>query len=207
MAPVIRISDVIYKRLEAYARGFDAPNNVIERLIDFYETHQKDSKKSISTSTLTKSSIEAATSFNRNIRKPRDPKKEKELKKAVGKRLNWGDFKLISNSILDFHNSPTKVLCKYSSYSAEQNRWFWGVSQKYWSEWNDDFYLALLMENENQDGYSFLLLEPKEASYLFTRCSESNGEKKINLRFYKSDGRLLLQEWQEHDVMKKIKEV
>lgn len=207
MAPVIRISDVIYNRLEAYAIGFDAPTNVIERLMDFYETHQKDSKKSNSTSTVTTSSVEAAPRINRNIKKPRDPKKEKELKNAVGRRLNWGDFKFISNSILDFHNSPTKVLCKYSSYSAEQSRWFWGVSRKYWSEWDDDFYLALLMENKNQDGYSFLLLEPKDASYLFTRCSESNGDKKINLRFYKSDGQLHLQEWQEHDVKKNIKEI
>ena len=205
MSPVIRLSDVIYKRLETYAIGFDAPSNVIERLIDFYETHQIDSKKSNSTPNMTASIIGAARSINRTIKKPRDPKKEKELKNAVGRTLNWGDFKLISNSVLDFQNSPTKVLCKYSSYSTEQNRWFWGVSQKCWSEWDDDFYLALLMENENQEGYSFLLLEPKEASHLFTRCSESSGEKKINLRFYKSDGGLHLQEWQEHDVKKNIR--
>lgn len=207
MAPVIRLSDVIYKRLEAQAIGFDAPSNVIERLMDFYEIHQKDSKKSNSTPTVTTSIVGITPSINRIIKKHRDPKKEKELKHAVGRTLNWGDFKLISNSVLDFQNSPTKVLCKYSSYSHEQSRWFWGVSKKYWSEWDDDFYLALLMENENREGYSFLLLEPTEASYLFTRCSESNGEKKINLRFYKSDGRLHLQEWQEHDVKKNIREI
>lgn len=33
MAPVIRISDELYGRLEALARGFDTPANVIERLL------------------------------------------------------------------------------------------------------------------------------------------------------------------------------
>ena len=61
------------------------------------------------------------------------------------------------------------------------------------------------MENADQESYSFLLLEPKEAAHLFTKCSDSAGEKKINLRFYKSDGKLRLQEWQEHAVEENIK--
>ena len=63
------------------------------------------------------------------------------------------------------------------------------------------------MENEDHESYSFLLLEPKDALYLFTRCSESAGEKKINLRFYKSDGMLHLQEWQEYDVEKNTRRI
>ena len=46
MSPVIRLSDSTYNRLELHAIGFDAPNNVIERLIDFYESHHKNSQKS-----------------------------------------------------------------------------------------------------------------------------------------------------------------
>ena len=46
MSPVIRLSDSTYNRLELHAVGFDAPNNVIERLIDFYESHHKNSQKS-----------------------------------------------------------------------------------------------------------------------------------------------------------------
>ncbi len=40
MSQVIRISETVYKRLEAHARGFDSPVNVIERLLDFYERHE-----------------------------------------------------------------------------------------------------------------------------------------------------------------------
>lgn len=205
MSPVIRLSDSIYKRLEVQAVGFDTPSNVIERLLDFYESRQKDSKKSNSASF--NSFIGTARRVTKAIKKPRNPQKEKELKHTVGQTLNWGDFHLVSNSILDFQNSPKKVLCKYSSYSPEQNRWFWGVSQKYWTEWDNNFYLALLMENADHESYSFLLLEPKDALYLFTKCSESAGEKKINLRFYKYDGMPHLQEWKDYDVEKNTRRI
>jgi hypothetical protein len=41
MSQVIRIPSDIYKRLEAYAVGFDTPAGVIERLLNFYESHAK----------------------------------------------------------------------------------------------------------------------------------------------------------------------
>ncbi len=37
MSQVIRISDQLYKRLEAHTVGFDTPSNVIERILDAYE--------------------------------------------------------------------------------------------------------------------------------------------------------------------------
>lgn len=37
MSQVIRISDDLYKRLEALASGFDTPSNVIEAILDAYE--------------------------------------------------------------------------------------------------------------------------------------------------------------------------
>jgi len=37
MCPVIRISDNVHHSLELLAVGFDNPNNVIQRLIEFYE--------------------------------------------------------------------------------------------------------------------------------------------------------------------------
>jgi predicted CopG family antitoxin len=37
MGQVIRISDELYKKLEAEARGFDTPANVIEKLLAFYK--------------------------------------------------------------------------------------------------------------------------------------------------------------------------
>ena len=38
MSKVIRISDNLYKRLEAHASGFDTPSNVIEIILNFYES-------------------------------------------------------------------------------------------------------------------------------------------------------------------------
>jgi hypothetical protein len=126
---------------------------------------------------------------------------------AVGKALNMGNFDLTSNTLLKYKNSPVKVLIKYSSYSSELERWFWGVGSKYWSKWDDNFYLVLLMGNDDQESYSFITLKPEEALYLFPLCSKNDGEKKINLRFYKSDGLLHLQEWQEYDVEKNIRKI
>lgn len=41
MSQVVRIPSDTYKRLESYAVGFDTPASVIERLLDFYETHNR----------------------------------------------------------------------------------------------------------------------------------------------------------------------
>ena|SRR5690554_1622112 len=38
MSQVIRISRDLYKRLESHAQGFDTPSNIIERLLNFYES-------------------------------------------------------------------------------------------------------------------------------------------------------------------------
>ena len=195
VAPIIRLSELVYRRLEDLAIGFDTPSMVIERLLDSNHNPSKAASNNVFVDKLNHRN-------RRSVKKPRNLKKERELKLAVGKKLNWGDFHISSNSIIDFQNSPKKILCNYSSYSSDYNRWFWGVSKKYWSEWDDNFYLALLMENEDKQSYSFLLLEPKDAIHLFPLCSESGGDKKINLRLYKSDSLLHLQEWQEYDVKK-----
>ena len=199
MSPVIRISDSIFKRLESYAIGFDTPSNVIERLIDFFESENKTEIQDQLSKPMNTSKSNIVTN-----RKFRDIEKEKALKLAFGKSLQWGNFVLESNSVLNFNKNGKKVLCKYSSFSKEQGRWFWGVPLKHWSNWDDNFFLALIMENQDLNGYSYLLLNPKEAKHLFPMCSESNQEKKINLRIYKEDAKLHIQEWQEYDVENKI---
>jgi len=37
MSQVIRVSDNLYKRLEAHASGFDTPSNVVEAVLNAYE--------------------------------------------------------------------------------------------------------------------------------------------------------------------------
>jgi len=196
MSPVIRIAEDLYKRLESQAKGFDTPNNVIERLLDFYE--------SVGAPKLIPQAPEKtgrSPKVGSPQRKPRDKIKEKELKTAVGKSLNWGAIRLIDDSLLSFSNTTNKVLCKYSSFSADQGHWFWGVPEKYWKNWDENLFLALIMENQDARSYSFLLFKPKDAIYLFTKCSQSNAEIKINLRIYRDDGLPHIQEWKEYNVV------
>ena len=61
MSQVIRISDELYKRLEAYASGFDSPSNVIETILNAYEEQNPDFQPNINA--LNHSEVEAATSL------------------------------------------------------------------------------------------------------------------------------------------------
>ena len=113
-------------------------------------------------------------------RKKRNPELEKILKESLGNTLkdNWGSFSLKGRSLLDFGNK--RILCKYSSFSQGQAKWFWGVSKKHWNDWQDTDYLALILE-DGIKGYSYLLFNSEEARRLFKICSVSKdgSEKKI----------------------------
>jgi len=206
MSPIIRINDDLYQRLESKAIGFDTPSNVIERLLNFWDKEQHSEKQNTTEKPSSKIYPKVKSSFVSSIdKKKRNPEKEKELKLAVGKSLNWGKFSLSSNTMLNFFEGNKKVLCKYSSYSEQNKGWFWGVGQKYLDNWDDYTYLALAMENDNKKNYSVLIIKPNDAfSLLNNRCSESNNEKKINLRFFNNEGKYLLQEWKEYDVDKNL---
>ena len=67
MSPVIRISDNLYQRLEAYASGFDTPANVIETILNKYE--------GVPSSPQSSSNLEQ----NRDIQKEKEKEKEKEI--------------------------------------------------------------------------------------------------------------------------------
>jgi len=133
-------------------------------------------------------------------RKKRNTALEAALKNALGKKLEdqFGSFILEGESQLIFNG--TRVLCKFSSFHDDQSRWFWGVSKKYWQNWKLTDYLALIMKNETGDGHSYILMDSKEAQTLFNACSESAGEKKINMRIYMDDEIVRFQEWKDFDV-------
>ena len=133
-------------------------------------------------------------------RKKRDTALESTLKNALGNRLKdkFGLFTLKGQSQLVFNGA--RVLCKFSSFHNDQSRWFWGVSKAYWENWKPIDYLALIMENQGQDGYSFVILDSDEAQSLFNACSDSAGEKKINMRIYADDNAVRFQEWKDFDV-------
>ncbi|ACL04918.1 hypothetical protein Dalk_3228 [Desulfatibacillum aliphaticivorans] len=134
-------------------------------------------------------------------RKKRDTALEASLKYALGERLKdqFGLFELKGQSQLVFDG--VRVLCKFSSFHDDKSRWFWGVSKSYWQSWEPTDLLALIMENEDRDSYSFILLSSDEAQDLFNLCSESAGEKKINMRIYSNDNVVRIQEWKEFDVV------
>ncbi|HOE03111.1 MAG: hypothetical protein WCZ01_02415 [Candidatus Neomarinimicrobiota bacterium] len=141
MLPVIRIGDSVNRSLEKYAVGSDALSNVSERLIERYESHQNNSNRSNSELNTTNQALRNSSTL---LKKCRNPENEK-LKDSVGKNLNWGTFQIISKTVLEFHDSSKKVWSKYSSYSSDLEIWFWVVSLKYYSIWDDNWYLALLI--------------------------------------------------------------
>ena len=133
-------------------------------------------------------------------RKQPDTALKAALKAALGRQLRkkFGDFQSEGQSQLVFDKA--RVLCKYSSFYNDQSRWFWGVAKTYWQYWENTDYLALIYENEIGEKYSYLLLDSVEAQRLFRACSESNDEKKINMRIYVDDQVARLQEWKGFDV-------
>lgn len=200
MTPIIRISDSLYDRLETLAVGFDSPSNVIERLINYYENEERTSTTPMTETIMLHKQTKLSSNQNR---KPRNIENEKKLKLEVGKSLNWGDFYLESQSVLRFNILDKSILCKYSSFSHYQKHWFWGVSYNMWNNWNENFYLALILENEDLISYSFILLNPKDSITLFSKCGDSGGDKKINLRYF-SDGCLYLQEWKKFPILENL---
>jgi hypothetical protein len=140
-------------------------------------------------------------------RKKRDPELEETLKVTLGDKFKegWGPFALERHSLLNF--GKRRLLCKYSSFSHDQSKWFWGISKIYWSDWRDDDHLALILENEDSGGYSYLLFSAQEAQRLLKQCSESNGEKKISMRIAVDDNKPYLQEWRNFDVGGRIREL
>lgn len=143
-------------------------------------------------------------------RKARNLEMEVILKKSLGdiikRDLNEESYEKI-NSQLIFPRSGNKFLCKYSRFERDHSKWFWGVSRKYWANWTSKDHLALIMENEDGQGFSYVMLDSKESFELFKRCSESDGQKKINMRIYLSGGGIRIQEWQEFDIGTRIKPI
>lgn len=138
-------------------------------------------------------------------RKKRNIELENRLKCAVGDDLRdrFGSFQITGQSELTY--GTTRVICKYSSFHPDQSRWFWGVSKTYWNSWGSEDYLALILEDEDETRFSYVLLDSDETKRLLDVCSQSNEEKKINMRKYASDGLIRFQELQDFDLQKRIR--
>lgn len=116
-------------------------------------------------------------------------------------RRRWNHSQAVSTI------SQRRLTLKYSSYSEDQKRWFWGV--RHWREWEDSDSLVLIMQDDRKPDFplAYLVIESQEARNLFAHCSVSKGEKKINMRLYARDGKIKLQEWQSFDVEGRIRHI
>ncbi len=163
----IKIDEEVWQYLKRYAKPLeDDPNSVLRRIL------------------------------LPPTRKVRNIELEKAIRIALGRSLEnkWGKFYQVGRSQLVFKNSGMRVLCRFSCNIKDESRWFWGVSKKYWANWDQNDSLALVMEQTGQKNYSYLLLNSQESLILFKKCSESKDEKKIHMRILKSDGRIHIQE-------------
>lgn len=99
------------------------------------------------------------------------------LEKSLGKYEFNGEIEI------SFSEKDKIIICPYAKFSEQYNKWFWGIPERYWKDWKDNFILTLVVQNEIQ-GFSFIPLGPKKARLLLKRCSPNKESKQkiINLR-------------------------
>lgn len=123
---------------------------------------------------------------------------KQELGKLVRQKFlsvikeEWGDYKSLKGYLYKFSNGK-KILTVYSSLNND--RWWFGVSELYWSNWDDDTYLAILMRDGKR--CEFVLLNPSVSKKLLGKIEAvMDNQKKINVRI-PSSGKIYIQEWQD----------
>ena len=138
-------------------------------------------------------------------KKPKLVSFEDKLIYSLGERLKnqWGEFRQEGVGLLIFANKT--VLCKYSKYDKNSTRWFWGVSQADRYAWGPQNWLALILENEDQKSFSFLLFNSQESGVLFDQCRQSAGDKYINMLIDDAYESPRIQEWRHLDLRNRKK--
>ncbi len=138
-------------------------------------------------------------------KKPKLLSIEDKLIYSLGERLKnqWGEFRQEGIGLLIFANKT--VLCKFSKYDEENNRWFWGVSQADRYAWGPQNWLALILENEDQRSFSFLLFNSQESGVLFDQCRQTTGDKYINMLMDEAYESPRIQEWRHLDLRNRKK--
>lgn len=105
----------------------------------------------------------------------------------------WGSYELLGGSSYKFSNER-KVFIFYSNLNHD--RWWFGVSKKYWGNWDDQTNMALLMREENK--CSSVMLNPIDSKKLLNRIQPAQqNQKHINVRIPSGPGKIYIQEWQD----------
>jgi hypothetical protein len=114
-------------------------------------------------------------------------------------KTKWGDYESIKGYLYSFSNGQ-KLLTLYSNLNHD--RWFYGVSNVYWINWDRKTHMCLLM----RDGKlcSFIHLSPELSLKLLRMIKPAHdGQKKINIRI-PSAGHICIQEWPNFSLQHKI---
>jgi hypothetical protein len=115
---------------------------------------------------------------------------------------NYKDL-IIEGSWWRSPHDDIKILTLYSSLNDD--RWFYGIIEKYWKNWDKDSHIVFLM----RDGKycSYVLLNPTESNNLLSRINLSkDNSKKINVRI-PAVGKIYIQEWQDFPYENRIKHI
>mgnify|MGYP001290610212 CR=1 FL=1 len=115
--------------------------------------------------------------------------REQLLRKFEG---TWGNHEQLAGISLFKFSNGNKFLTLYSSLNND--RWFYGVSEDYWRNWDGKTYMVLLLGDERKCDY--VILNPEESQDLLRRIQPvKDHQKKINIRI-PSAGKEYIQEWQ-----------
>jgi len=82
MSPTVRISKQLYSRLEKHARGFDTPEQVIERLLDEKQTENKQQETAVD--------------------RPEKPKRKRDVSKYLFNGHEYGKGRLVLAVVQEF---------------------------------------------------------------------------------------------------------
>ncbi len=123
--------------------------------------------------------------------------REQLLRKFEG---TWGNYEQLAGISLFKFSNGNKFLTLYSSLNND--RWFYGVSEQYWRNWDEKTYMVLLLGDERKCDYA--ILNPKESQELLRKIQPANdNQKKINIRI-PSSGSEYIQEWQSFPIKTRV---
>jgi hypothetical protein len=104
-----------------------------------------------------------------------------------------------------FISDSIRVLTLYSNKYKDDDKWFYGITQNYWLNLNDNTYLLLIMRDNHN--CSYCLLDPEDSKKLILKINPSkDNSKKINVRG-PSTGKMHIQEWPDFPFEEKIEDI
>lgn len=112
----------------------------------------------------------------------------------------WGNYKQMAGISLFKFSNGNKFVTLYSSLNND--RWFYGLSEQYWKNWDEKTYMVLLLGDGSKCDY--VILNPKESQDLLERIQPAKDkQKKINIRM-PSIGSSYIQEWNSFPLTKRV---